>query len=530
MAVILTALPDEYQAVREHLRDLKEETHPKGTVYEHGYFEIEGKAWAVAIVEIGAGNENAALEAERAINHFSPSAVFFLGVAGGLKDVKIGDVVAASKVYGYERGKDRLEFETRPDVGLVSYSLEQRGRAESKKSKWKLRIRPGKPAEEPRAFVAPIAAGAKVVADTRSSTFQFLRKHYGDAVAVEMEGIGFLTATRASPSVDSIVIRGISDLVDRKTEADGSGSQAMAARHAAAFLFEVLANFEVKRDRDHTGTAGPRVRSNLPSESERNMQPALSAESPPATTQSADGSLPPIRFAANVKQSLFRNLPMPYSVPAPHGFVSDKHTPVFLLVETPQNEMCRISRYPITVSDYIYFTNTGSVPFAIDTYSVEVESADGSAIAAKIPSLRTGQLSLRVNRNAYVEGAKIRSFNASPIFQHTLDRDAILVGVQFLPAIFSRLVYGRTIQPNETIFGWIFFRLPEMCAPAKYYVSVTDTLRRKYRAEINQPTDRDHRDANSANPNDPFVILGPPVDLGDLKWGIGPYLFDWPAP
>jgi nucleoside phosphorylase len=67
-AVILTALPVEYRAVRKHLSDCSEETHEKGTVYETGRFE----GWQVLIAEIGAGNETAAVEAERAIQHFSP--------------------------------------------------------------------------------------------------------------------------------------------------------------------------------------------------------------------------------------------------------------------------------------------------------------------------------------------------------------------------------------------------------------------------------------------------------------------------
>jgi len=59
-AVILTAIPTEYQAVRAHLTAITETTHPRGTVYETGTFACPGgEPWSVAIVEIGAGNPGA---------------------------------------------------------------------------------------------------------------------------------------------------------------------------------------------------------------------------------------------------------------------------------------------------------------------------------------------------------------------------------------------------------------------------------------------------------------------------------------
>ena len=239
--LILTALPVEYNAVRGFLTEINEETHKFGTVYERGNFRDSiGTVWEVALVEIGVGNVNAAVEAERAIAHFNPSISFLVGVAGGLKDVAIGDVVVARKIYGYESGKAQDDFKPRPEVFQSSYRMVQRASAEAKRADWLERLGDGTFAEPPKVHLGAIAAGEKVVASTRSSTYQFLRSVYSDALAVEMEGRGFLQATHASQPIEALVIRGISDLIDKKSEADAHGSQAVAARHASAFAFEVL--------------------------------------------------------------------------------------------------------------------------------------------------------------------------------------------------------------------------------------------------------------------------------------------------
>jgi nucleoside phosphorylase len=254
-AVILTALSVECSAVCAHLSDIQEEIHQRGTIYRSGKFDSSKDVWDVAVVEMGAGNPLAAMEAERAIAHFNPDVILFVGVAGGIKDVALGDVVASTKVYGYESGKAEQTFKPRPEIGLSAYSLQQRARVEAGKDDWLKRL----PVTEqtPRVFVAPIAAGEKVIASTKSKIFQFLRSNYGDAVAVEMEGFGFLEAARANQQVSAMIIRGISDLIDGKAKVDKAGYQEIAARHASAFAFEILGKFQSAGKQSDTTTISP---------------------------------------------------------------------------------------------------------------------------------------------------------------------------------------------------------------------------------------------------------------------------------
>ncbi|HJT55944.1 MAG TPA: tetratricopeptide repeat protein [Ktedonobacteraceae bacterium] len=240
--LILTALPIEYQAVLGHLQDIQEVTHPEGTVYEWGTFTGQHRVWRVVVAEIGMGGLKAASETERAIRFFQPQVAMFVGVAGGLKDVKLGDVVVSTRVYAYESGKATKKFEIRPVVWPSSYPLEERAKSVARKGEWLVRLDDTSTHSmpKPNAYVGTLAAGEKVLGSTQSSLFSFLKANYGDSLAVEMEGHGFLEAVRANHSVHGLVIRGISDLIDEKLATDAAGWQKRAAQHAAAFAFQVL--------------------------------------------------------------------------------------------------------------------------------------------------------------------------------------------------------------------------------------------------------------------------------------------------
>lgn len=250
-AVILTALGLEYAAVREHLEQVEElkEREARGTLYEIGTFTGRRGTWTVAVAETGEGNATAGVQLERAVQAFSPQVVLFVGVAGGRKDVQLGDVVAADAVYDYEAGKDtQSRYLPRIKTAAPSYRLVQHARAVARRGRWQQRIKPAPPQPPPAALVKPIATGGKVVAHDRSRTARLIARSCGDALAVDMESYGFLHGAYTNEHVSALVVRGISDLLTGKNEGSDRQWQPVAARHAAAFAFELLADLRPMPD------------------------------------------------------------------------------------------------------------------------------------------------------------------------------------------------------------------------------------------------------------------------------------------
>jgi nucleoside phosphorylase len=173
--VIVTALAVETNAVLRQLGPWKEEI-VKDTVFFRGTFE----GWDVAVVEVGSGNVSAAVLSGQAISYYNADVALFVGIAGGIKDVVLGDVVVATKMYGYESGKETAKgLKPRPELQRSALKLEQRARAMRQRAEWQKRLDP-KIARQAKStlHVGPIAAGEKVVASTRSATAKLIKQLY----------------------------------------------------------------------------------------------------------------------------------------------------------------------------------------------------------------------------------------------------------------------------------------------------------------------------------------------------------------
>lgn len=250
--VIQTALILEQEAVTNKLTNVSEYVHPVSkSIYNVGSYISNGNNLQIVVGRTNQTNINAAIETERVIQHFNPTYLFFLGVAGGLKDVSVEDIVIGTDVIGYERGKEKEEFLSRPQFGFASYELEQKAVSFVSSEKWKSQsalLLNKKFHKEISALAGTIASGEKVVGSTKASIYSFLKKNCSHALAVEMEGLGFLEACRPYPLIKTLIVRGISDLVDGKENSDKEGSQPYASKNATEFLFGLIDFIGIKQE------------------------------------------------------------------------------------------------------------------------------------------------------------------------------------------------------------------------------------------------------------------------------------------
>jgi nucleoside phosphorylase len=254
-AVILTALPEELAGVRDQLVRAtgaapERVTMPNGGIYLATEFAGRHVRWSVYATYTQATTQQAAAGAVDAIFNFSPAVMLYVGIAGGIADkgVKLGDVVAATEVLDYDGGKETTRgLVSRMDKQRSSFALNNLAAFTAMDQGWRARIVPVDSAaglDTPTAHTEPIAAGSKVVASTESETYKLVRGGADRALAVEMEGSGFLGAAQRFRDVDAIVVRGISDLIDGKALADRDGVRHQAVANAAAFAVEMLAEFD----------------------------------------------------------------------------------------------------------------------------------------------------------------------------------------------------------------------------------------------------------------------------------------------
>lgn len=252
MIVLLTALNVEHEAVRDLLVGVEEHSCAGGTIFEVGELaSYPGRQVALSVT--GTGGPAAATLTERAVSEFSPAAVMFVGIAGGLRDwLEIGDVVVATKIHGYQGGRSEdAEFLVRPNAWLISHEVEQLARRLPRDPTWRAGLPKDVGGTGPAVHFEAVAAGDVVLNSRISAEAKRIHRNFNDAVAVEMESAGFAHASHLHGRVPMATIRAISDRADgTKSATDGRGSQRLAAGNAAAFAAALAAAVDSRAESD----------------------------------------------------------------------------------------------------------------------------------------------------------------------------------------------------------------------------------------------------------------------------------------
>ena len=257
--VILTALPEEYQAVAAHLKKAQSDRAGQ-TRYETGEFGGTHIDWTVHVAEIGMGNASASAELVTAQATFDPDIVLFVGVAGSVKpdDLCRGDVVVGSQAYNIHAGKDIIDDTgravslARPIGPAAPYGLVQLAKAVRRRA-WTTEVQLVSPGDEvvnvlggaPRVVINAIAAGEIVHRNLNSPLMERIRTMFNNVAAVDMESHGLYEAAHHL-GVPALAVRGISDSVGDKTAVDDKRWQPTAAAHAAGFAFALLREAEAQ--------------------------------------------------------------------------------------------------------------------------------------------------------------------------------------------------------------------------------------------------------------------------------------------
>jgi adenosylhomocysteine/aminodeoxyfutalosine nucleosidase len=206
---------------------------PKYEVVEYAnnkYYTAEYNGHQLVIAYSKIGKVFSAMTATIMIEHFGAEALLFTGVAGGLQDLKVGDMIAATATvqhdvditaFGYLYGKIPIsEVEIPTSKDLLS-------KAEIVAKELGLDLK-----------VGVIATGDQFVHSAERKDFviqEFAAK------AIEMEG-GSVNLVCKELGIPSLILRSISDTADGDAPENFDEFARMAAQRSADFVMSLVRN------------------------------------------------------------------------------------------------------------------------------------------------------------------------------------------------------------------------------------------------------------------------------------------------
>jgi nucleoside phosphorylase len=224
---IITILEQEYEAVLRLLKRKRRVTGSAEMGNQHAWVigEIDAPDFdvpytAVLAMSPRSGTNAAVIVTKNTLQAFDPRCVLVVGIAGGLGDLQLGDVVVADRICAYEYGKVGSEFHPRNDLDSPTdasiFSAAKTFAARHPYWFSELEHSDETRHHTPRIVVGHVASGDKVVDDPTSEFFTSVVRGRPNIAAIEMEGAGAATAVQdvreMQRGASFGMIRGISDL------------------------------------------------------------------------------------------------------------------------------------------------------------------------------------------------------------------------------------------------------------------------------------------------------------------------------
>jgi len=224
-----------------------------GHGYLIGYIKGKGGRLRVALMRSGKSVHETHNSVRAGINAYSPSFAVLFGMAGGLRKTNIGDILIGTHGRNYERGRVTNEgFMSNAESLPCSRRMIEKARdAARATSHWHGYLPQGDD-PPPRVHEGPIVSGDKVIDTEENELLDVLKTQHSEAVGVEMEAYAFLVGVTHQPGTEPIIIRGVTDWLKHKSEANAAGSKEFALGRASAFLRYFLESIEVPKRRFHT--------------------------------------------------------------------------------------------------------------------------------------------------------------------------------------------------------------------------------------------------------------------------------------
>lgn len=246
--VIFTPIEVELRAVMQLLDNTTYHTVP-GAEQQYIIGHLKGyKRFKVAICMIGKEASVVATLVGLVINKiFEPTYLMLFGTAASLRRLQIGDVILARSAYSYESARV-LQNATHYNPRTVKISSDLVHLAERffrEEDQWHQYL--PSTSSPPKAKWGAIASGDKVFNSSNADAIQYLRYACNDAEALEMEAYAFLRGVQPYPTIQALIIRGISDSMDDKEKANAADSKQVAVDNAGAFLKYLLEQLAKKK-------------------------------------------------------------------------------------------------------------------------------------------------------------------------------------------------------------------------------------------------------------------------------------------